>query len=124
MTDLVGGLDKGSTNVMVADNPELEGQPGFLGIADCCGNTRIGDRDNDVGIDRTLAGKLLPDALAHLVDASPLYDAVRASEIYVLEDAETGVPIVEWPKAPDTACADDDDLSRFNVADELGADDV
>src|SRR6516162_812699 len=124
MTDLVGGLDKGSTDVMVADNPELEGQAGFLGIADRCRHTRVGDRHNDVGIDRTLAGKLLPDAFPRLVDAPPLYDAVRAGEIYVLEDAETGVPIVERPQAPDAARADDDDLSRFNVADELGADDV
>ena len=124
MTDLVGRLDKGPTDVMVADNPELEGQPGFLGIADCCGHTGIGDRDDDVGIDRTLSGEFPPDALTRLVDAAPLYDAVRAGEVNVLEDAETGVAIVEWPQASYAAPANDDDLSCCDIADELGADDV
>src|SRR5262249_9719418 len=96
----------------------------FLGIADCSGHTRIGDWDDDVGIDRALTGEFLPDTLACLVDAAPLNNAVRAGEVDVLENAETGVAIVEWPQAPHTARADDDDLSRFNIADELGADDV
>src|SRR5262249_40480320 len=78
----------------------------------------------DVGIDRALTGEFLPDALARLVDAPPLYDAVRAGEVDVLENAETGIAMVEWPQAPHAARADDHDLSRFNIADELGADDV
>src|SRR6516162_1582755 len=109
---------------MVADNPEFKGQPGFLGITDCRGHARIGDRDDDVGIDRALAGEFPSDALARLVDAAPLDDAVRAGEVDMLEDAEAGIAIVEWPQAPHATRADDDDLSRFDIADELGADDV
>src|SRR6516164_422463 len=109
---------------MVADNPEFKGQPGFLGITDCRGHARIGDRDNDVGIDRALAGEFPSDALARLVDAPPLHDAVRAGEVDMLEDAETRIAIVKWPQALHAARADDDDLSGCDIADKLGADDV
>src|SRR5215813_13910217 len=102
---------------MVADDSELEGQPRFLSIADCCGHTRIGDWDDDVGIDRTLTGEFLPDALARLVDAPPLYDAVRAGEVDVLENAEAGVAMVEWPQAPHAARADDDDRTGLRRED-------
>src|SRR6516162_3587937 len=100
MTDLVGRLDEGPADVMVADDPELKGQPGFLGIANRRRHTRIGDRDDDVGIDRTLTGEFLPDALARLVDAATLYNAVRSREIDVLKDAEASVAIIKWPHAP------------------------
>src|SRR6516162_6158384 len=109
---------------MVADNSELEGQSRFLGITDCCGHTGIGNRDDDVGIDRTLSGEFPPDALTRLVDAAPLYDAVRAGEVDVLENAETGFAIVEWPQASYAARANDDDLSCCDIADEVSADDV
>ena len=75
---------------MVADDPELEGQPGFLGKADRCGHPEVRDRDDDVGVDRALAGEFQADALARLVDAAPLNDAVGAGEVDVLEDAEAG----------------------------------
>ena len=57
-------------------------------------------------------------------DAAALDDAVRAGEIDVLEDAEAGVAIVERPQTSDPARADDHDLSRCDIADELGANNV
>src|SRR6516162_4991749 len=124
MADLVGRLDEGATHIMVADNTELEGEPGFLGVTDCRRHPRIGDRDDNIRIDRSLAGELPPDALARLVDAPAFYDAVGAGEVDVLEDAETGVAVVERPQTLHATPVDDDDLSRLDIADELGADDV
>ena len=53
-----------------------------------------------------------------------LDDAVGTREVDVLEDAEPAVAPGEGQQALDPASADDDDLSRCDVADELGADDV
>src|SRR4029077_20218925 len=122
--DLIGRLDESPADIMIADDAKLEGQPRFLSITDRRRHARIRDWDDDVRIDRAFAGEFLPDALACLVDALALDDAVGAREVDVLEDAEPAVGPVEGQQAFDPASADDDDLSRRDIADELGADDV
>ena len=124
MADLLGRLDKGAPDIMVADDAELERQPRLLRVAECRRHARIGNRHDDVGVDMAFSGELAADALARLVDAGAFDDAVGAGEIDVLEDAEPAVAAVERHQAFDPAGADDDDLAGLDVAHEIGADDV
>ena len=109
---------------MVADDAELERYPGLDRIADGGGHTGIGHRDDGVGIDVALAGKLDADAFADLIDVLSLDTAVGTREIDIFEDAELTGGIGERLDARDPRAGDGDDLSRFDIAHELGADDV
>src|SRR5207247_718976 len=95
MADLIGRLDESSADVMIADDPQLEGQPRFLRVAERRRHARIGDRDNDVRVNWTFACEFPPDAFACLVDAPALDDAVGAGEVDVFEDAEPAVAPAE-----------------------------
>ena len=88
MADLVGRLDEGAADIVVADDAELEGEAGFLRVADRRRHAAVGHRHHDVGRHAALAGELGADPLAHLVDALALDDAVGPGEVDVLEDAE------------------------------------
>ena len=88
MADLVGRLDEGAADVMVADDAELERDARFLRIPDRRGDAGIRDRHHDIGVDMAFARQFPADALACLVDALAFDDAVGAGEIDVLEDAE------------------------------------
>src|SRR5437867_10782367 len=95
VADLVGRLDESPADIMIANNPQLEWQTRFLRISDRRRHARIGDRDDDVGIDRAFAREFLADALACLVDALPLDDAVGAREVNMLEHAKPAVAPAE-----------------------------
>ena len=71
-----------------------------------------------------LAGELPADALARLVHTGALNDAVGASEIDVLENAEPALAAAKRQQAFDPFRADDDDLAGGDVTYEIGADDV
>ena len=45
MADVVGRLDEGAADIMIADDAELERQPAFGGIADRRRHARIRHRD-------------------------------------------------------------------------------
>ena len=124
MADLLGRLDEGASDIMVADDAEFERHTRFLRIAERGRHARIGHRHDDVGVDMAFAGELAADALARLVDAGALDDAVGPGEIDVLEDAEPAVAAAERQQARDPVGADDDDLAGGDVAHEIGADDV
>ena len=91
MADLIGRLDKGAADIMVADDAELERDTRFLRIAERRRHPRIRHRHDDIGVDMAFAGEFAADALAGFVDADPLDDAVGPGEIDVLEDAEAAV---------------------------------
>src|ERR1700736_4718278 len=69
VADLVGRLDESPADIVIADDPQLEGQTRFLGIADRSRHPGIGHRHDDVRIASGFARELAPDALAGLVDA-------------------------------------------------------
>src|SRR6202035_557602 len=88
MADLVGRLDKGAADIVVADDAELERQSRFLRIADRRRHARIRHRHDDIRIDMAFARQFPADALARLVDAVAIHHAVWPGEIDVLEDAK------------------------------------
>src|SRR5712671_2673601 len=124
VANLIGRLDKGPSDVVVADDSELEGQPRFLGISKRRRDASIGNGDDDIRVDMALAREFDADAFARLVDAGPLDDAVGASKIDMLEDAETAVAVAERHHAADPARRDDDNFPGLDVALEFGADNV
>ena len=84
----VGGLDKGSPNVVIADDPQLKTQPRFNSIAERGGNTRIRHRHHHIGIDMGFAGQLPADVLAHGVNVTAFDLAVGAGKVDVFKNAE------------------------------------
>ena len=124
MANLIGRLDKGAADVMVADNAEFERDSRFLRISERRRHARIRHRHHDIGVDVAFAGEFAADALARLVDAGALHDAVGPRKIDVLEDAETAVALAERHQAPHPARPDNDDFAGLDVAHEIGADDV
>src|SRR5215472_882373 len=111
MADLLGRLDEGAADIVVADDPQFERQRRFLGIAERRRHARIGNRDDDVRIDMAFPGELAADPLARFIDAAAFDDAVGPREIDVLEDAKPALAVAERGQALDTAAADDDDLA-------------
>ena len=61
--------------------------PGCLGEADRRADAGVGDRHDDVGVDRRLARQDAAEIGAHLVDAPAEDVAVGPREVDVLEDA-------------------------------------
>ena len=111
-------------DIVVADDAELEGNAGLGRIADGRGHARIGHRDHHIGGHARLAGELGADALARLIDAGALDDAVGPGEVDVFEDAEAARRGGEGAQRMDAGAVEHDELARLDVADELGADDV
>src|SRR5258708_5502066 len=87
VTDLIGRLDKGPSDVVVADDPQLKRQSRFLSIPERRRDARIGNGDDDVRLDMALAREFDADAFARLIDAGPLDDPVGATKIYILVHA-------------------------------------
>src|SRR3546814_18794633 len=85
-------LDEGAPDVVVADDAELEGNAGLLGIADCRRDAGIRHRDDDVGGHPALLGQDMADALARLVAGDALHHRVAPGEVDVLEDAAPPQP--------------------------------
>src|SRR3990167_5353260 len=124
VADVVGRLDEGAADIMVADDAEFERQAGALGVADRRRHAGVGDRHDDVGRHRTFHRQFQADALARLVDADALEARVGAGEIDVLEDAEAARLLREGLDRTRAVAVDDDDLAGLDVALEAGADDV
>src|SRR5690606_33056786 len=124
MTDAVRGLDEGASDVVIADQAELERQVRGLGIADRQRYAGVRHRNHDVRGGRRLARQLGADALARLVHALALDHAVRPGEIDVLEDAKAPGWIGERLDALDAFASRPHHLARLDVAHEAGAHDV
>ena len=98
--------------------------PRLLAVADRGRGAAVGDRADEVGLDRGLAGELDADAAAGLVDRLAADHAVGAGEVDLLEDAEARLRRLEREEALDALGGGDHHLAGLDLADELGADDV
>src|SRR5687767_10215300 len=58
VADRLTGLNEGATDVMVTDQTELEREPADFRVSESRGVTGVGDREDAVGVHRTLAGEL------------------------------------------------------------------
>ena len=85
---LLVGLDEGALDVAVLDQPLAEREPQRAGEADRGGRARVGDRQDEVGLDRALAREPLAHPHPRVVHLDALEPAVRAGEVEELPDAE------------------------------------
>ena len=80
MADVVGRLDEGAADIVVADDAELEGDAGACGIADAPPARRSrAPGSTTSAATGALARQLGADALARLVDAACLRRCCRAA---------------------------------------------
>ena len=87
VTDALLGLDECPANIVIADEAHLVAGSGLLRVTQRRARSRVGNRDDDVGTDRMLAGELAAQRLAHGVDVAAPQHGVGAREVHVLEHA-------------------------------------
>ncbi len=80
VADVVGRLDEGAADIVVADDAEFERDAALLRVAHRGGDAGIGDRDDDVGRDIGLEGEFGADALAGVVDRHALHHRIGAAK--------------------------------------------
>src|SRR4051794_2057586 len=83
------GGDEGAADVVVADQPQLEGDPRRLGVAHRRRVRAVGDGDDDVGaaLHRPLLRQPPPEGAPRAVHRAPPQVRVRPGEVHQLEDA-------------------------------------
>ncbi len=122
---VLGGLDEGAADVVVADDAHLEGQAGCLGEAERrrARRSRAPARRRRPST-RLSSARRSAHALAHVVDRAAVHHAVGHGEIDVFEHAGPGLRGREGLDRLDAVAGDHHDLAVLDVAHELGADHV
>ena len=123
LSDRLARLDEGAPDVGVLDQALPEGDARLLGVADGGRGPGLGGRDDQVGLDRVLAGQRAAHLDARLVHRAAVDRRVGAGEVDVLEDAPLAPRGSEALRAQ-AVLVDGDELAGLDLADEGGADDV
>src|SRR5262245_5518145 len=124
MPDLRVRFDEGAPDVMVPNQREPEFQPRLGGVADGRRDAGVGHGHDDVGIRRTFPRELFAHPVTALVDAAAEDHRIGAREIDMFEDAMRDPLRLERVERMQAARIYDEDLSRFDVADVVRADQV
>ena len=124
VADLIGWLDKGTTDIMVTDNAKLKGNAAFFCVSKGRRHTGIGDWHDNIGVNGRLTGQFAANVFAHVINACAFDDAVGAGEIDMFENAETRFLRFERFDRPQAMIGDFNDFTRFDVADEFRANDI
>ena len=124
MADRIRRLDERASDIVVADDAELEGHTRLLGVADGRRHPGIRHRHDEIAGHAALACQLCADALTCAIDAAALDDAVGAREIDVFEDTELRARSTERLGAANAGFVDHHHLARLDIAHDLGADDI
>ena len=125
MTRAVGRLDEGATDIVRADDAELERNAGTLGIADGRGDAAVGHRNDEIDVDRIFDRKLCTDGLACRIHRAPVENRIGAAEVDMLENAGARRTFAERPMAVNlTVEIDADKLARLDFAHQMRANDV
>src|SRR5438552_1351286 len=122
--DALLGLDEGASDVVVADQPELVGDPRLLREAERGPGAGVGDGNDDVGLHRVLARELMAERLADAMYGPAPQDRVRAREVDVLEHALQPLRGRKRLERPEPRGGDGEDLAGRDLADRLGFQEV
>ena len=90
LSDGLGRLDEGAPHIGVLHQALTKRDARLLGVADRGRCARLRHTDHQVGLDRFLPGQPAADVHPGAVHRAPGDNAVRASEVDVLEDAALG----------------------------------
>ena len=124
MTDLIGGFDEGSADVMVSDDAEFKRDFCLSSISNGGGNARIGNRNDKVGVDVAFTGKFRTDFLSYLIDVASFHHAVGSGEIDVLKNTEFLFLLGKGFDTADSVIVDDDDFAGINITNIFRSDDI
>ena len=100
------------------------GRPDTSAEPDRPADTGVGNRHDDVGVDRGLARQLAPHGRAGLVHAEAEDIAVGPREVDVLEDAVRDARRRERPEAANPVMRDHHHLARLDVTNVGGANQI
>ena len=117
-------LDERAADVVVADEAHLHRDARRLGEAGRRAHAGVGNRHDDVGVDRRLAREDAAELGADLVHALAEHVAVGPREVDVLEHAVRERRRRERLQRAQAAVADDQHLARLDVADVGRADQI
>ena len=81
------GLDEGAAHIVVADQPELEGDAGLLGEAEGGGVRGIRNRNDRVRFRWLLDGELSAERPPSTIHGLAPQPGIRAGEVHQFEDA-------------------------------------
>lgn len=124
IADQLCRLQKRASDVVVAHEGVLVGNPKLLRKTERRVVAGIRHRHDDVGLDGMQPGKLPSHPAAHTVDADVVDEAVRTRKIDILEHAERPLFLVERELRADAVLVDDDDFARLDLADKLGVNEI
>ncbi len=124
VADRLGRLDEGAADVVTPNETELERKPCGFGVSERGRDAAIGNRDDQIGLDRLVFPQGASHAFAGVVDADSVERGIGAGKVDVLEDAHVSTLGVgaKRSKAPKARLVDHDHLPRVDVANELGTD--
>src|SRR5215468_4105498 len=117
-------FNEGAPDVMVSHQRESEFQSRLRGVADGRRDAGIGHGHDYIGVRRAFPRQLFAHPVTALVDAAAEDYRIRAREIDMLEDAMCDPLRLERVERLQAARIDYDDLSGFDVADVVRADQV
>ena len=121
---VLGGLDEGAADIVVADDAHLEGQAAGLRVAQRGGHAGVGHRHHHVGGHAALLRQAPAHALAHLIDRAAVNHAVGHGEVDVFEHAWPRLGGGKGADGVDAVLGDHHHLAVLDVAHEAGADHV
>ena len=87
LTKVLRRLDECAADVSILDQPIVVLDARFAAVSDGGWNRAVGHRNDDVGVDARLQGKLLAQTLAHVVHVAAGPHAVGSAEVHELERA-------------------------------------
>ena len=124
LAQLLVGLDERAPDVPVLDQAFAERNLGGAREPDRGGRPRVGDREDEVCLDRRLLGEPLAHPHARGVHLDALEPRVGAGEVEELEDAERALGGGNGLAGVDAVLVDQEQLAAAELALGLGADEV
>src|SRR5688500_2676615 len=109
VTSGLRGLKKGSADVVIPDQGELEGKARFLRETECSRIRRIGHAEHEIGVRSGEVARQPATQLASgAIYRASKYLAVGAREIHVLEHALSGILLFQREARPNAVRVDGD----------------
>src|ERR1700736_6448874 len=120
----VGRLNECASDVVTENDPQVEWDTALLSVADSGRNARIRNRDYHVRFGRGFLREFHTDIPSDNINSLSFNHRIGTSEINMLEYAKPARSNGERTDAPNCLPIDDNKLTRFNIADEFGTDDI
>ena len=126
LAELLAGGNEGPADVVASDHSHVERNLALLAVANRRGGAGVRNGNDNVRFDRVLSGQLMTELLAELVHVLSEDPRILLGEVDVLEDAVCGFDAAWFHEesAVQPVLVQPDDLTRLDLADELGPDGV